>query len=185
LLAKHPGLSVDLHLEDRLVDLVADGIDVAVRCGVGPANSASIVARTLFVYRRIAVASPGYLARHDEPETPAALSRHDTIVHLGAARTSKTAHMWRFRRAGVETAVEVRGTLRTNAVYAIRDAAVAGMGIAVLPEWLVQDDVAAARLRPVLPDYDAPLVTVSAVYRTEHRATPAVKAFVRHFADRN
>lgn len=179
LFARHPGLRVDLRLEDHMADLVAEGVDVAIRAGAAAPDSASLVARRIMTYQRVAVASPKYLKRRGEPRTPDALARHDALVHVGA---SPTAGLWRFSRDGSETAVEVRGALRCNAPYALRDACVAGLGVALLPAWLVEDDVTAGRLRVVLRAYETPAVAVSALYRTELRGAPRVRAFVDHLA---
>jgi DNA-binding transcriptional LysR family regulator len=183
-LAEHPDVRIDLHVDDKVVDLVADGVDVAIRCDVPVVDSSSVVARKLFTFRRVIVASPEYLKHEREPAAPSDLSRCNAIIHLSAAlHTTKSPTVWRLARGGgggVEVPVVVRGVLRTNAVYAARDAALAGVGIALLPDWLVADDVAAGRLRRVLKDYETPLVRTVAVYRTERRSSPAIKALVAH-----
>lgn len=177
LLGAHPGLRVDLRLEDRLVDLVAEGVDIAIRGGAPLPDSPSLIARPLTSYPRVLVASPGYLRRRSEPRTHGDLAQHDAIIHLGA---SGIADRWRFTKDGSEFVVEVRGALRTNAVYVLREGALAGLGIALLPDWLVANDVAAGRLKLLLRSYSAQPTTVSAVHRTELRGEPRVKAFIDH-----
>ena len=90
---------------------------------------------------------------------------------------------WHFTKDGVQTAVELHGPLRTNAVSALRDSAVAGLGLALLPDWLVAPDVAAGRLKIVLSSYHTAPTVVSAVYRTELRGVRRVKAFIDHLAE--
>jgi DNA-binding transcriptional LysR family regulator len=177
LLTAHPGLRIDLRLEDRITDLVAEGVDVAIRGGSALPDSSLLIARPLTSYPRVVVASPGYLRRRSEPKTPADLSRHDALIHLGG---SGIADRWRFSKDGSESVIELRGALRTNAVYVLRDSAIAGLGVALLPDWLVADDVAAGRLKLLLRGFATPPTTVSAVHRTELRGAPRVKALIDH-----
>lgn len=179
LLRKHPELQLDLHLEDRVVDLVAEGLDVAIRIGVEPPESSSVVARRLGRYGRYVVASPAYLRRRPRPKEPTALAAHDALLHVPDDRAVTP---WIFSREGREVRVEPRGTLRTNVVFALRDAALAGLGVALLPEWLVADDVAAGRLRVLVSDWSAPRLDVIALHRAELRGAPRVRAFLEHLA---
>jgi DNA-binding transcriptional LysR family regulator len=177
LLAKHPGLTVDLLLEDRVVDLVTEGVDVAIRTGVAPPDSASVVAHPLTSYERLLVASPAYLKERGIPKTPEALVSHRALVHLpGDGRVAS----WRFVRDGTEHVAEPRASMRTNAVLALRGAALDGLGIALLPDWLVEGDVAAGGLRQLLRDYRTSPVVVYALYRTELRGTPRILALIEH-----
>src|SRR5262249_38719386 len=137
----------------------------------------SVIAHTILLYRRIVVASPGYLARRGEPKTPGALADHQALVHLPGTGGSGR---WRFTRGGEEQAVEVRGPVRTNAMLALHDAARAGLGVALLPEWMVEEDIAAGHLRRLLLGYETTPVTVSALYRPELRSSARVKAFLEH-----
>ncbi|MFO0612500.1 MAG: LysR family transcriptional regulator [Polyangiaceae bacterium] len=181
LLAKHRGLSVDLRVEDRIVDLVSEGADVAIRTGIhGVSASSSLVARRLTSYRRVVVASPRYVKRRGEPRAPSALSKHDAIVHLA---TNGRTPSWRFSRDGEEVEVRVSGTIASNAPYAMRDAALAGVGVSIVPEWLVADDIAAHRLRILLPDWELAPVVVTGVFRAEMRGAARVRALLDHLVD--
>lgn len=179
LLGAHPDLRVDLRLEDRLVDLVEEGVDIAIRGGSQLPDSASLIARPLVTYQRVVVASPKYLQSRGTPMTPTDLQRFEALTHLGASGTADT---WRFTKGRAEVEVKVRGPMRTNAVYALRDGAIAGLGVALVPDWLVAADVAAGRLKILLPGFATAPTVVSAVYRTEHRGTSRVKSFVEHLA---
>lgn len=179
LLSAHPSLRVDLRLEDRLVDLVTEGVDVAIRGGSPLPDSASLIAHPLTTYQRVVVASPSYFQRRGTPMTPGDLARHDVLTHLGA---TGVADSWRFTKDGVESVAKVRGPMRTNAVYALRDSTVAGLGLALLPDWLVAADVAAGRLKVVLRGFATTPTVVSAVHRIELRGTPRVRAFIEHLA---
>src|SRR5262249_42753384 len=139
LLARYPDLRIDLRLEDRVVDLLGDGVDVALRAGTAAPDSASVVAPRVAAFRRGVVASPKYLRGNGVPKVPASLAKHVVLAHLGA---TETGQRWRFTRDGEEHAVEVGGPFRTNALYLLLDAAVAGVGIALLPDWVVREHVA-------------------------------------------
>jgi DNA-binding transcriptional LysR family regulator len=171
----HPALSVDLRLEDRLVDLVGEGVDVAVRGGTAPPDSTAFVAHQLRRADRIVVASPAYLRAHGVPRTPEDLARHACLVQLGG---SGSVVRWTLTRDGVEKTVDVRGSVRTNAPVALRDLARAGLGLALVADWTVEDDLASGALRRVLAGWQHPPVAIWALYRAEARGSPRVRAFV-------
>ena len=176
LVRKHPGLRMDLRLEDRFVDLIADGVDVAIRVGREPPSSTGFIAHALITYERVLVASPGYLKKHGEPKTPEAMAKHDALSHpAGNAQDG-----WVLWRDGGEVRVQPNVVLRCNAPFAIRQLALEGGGIAQLPYWLVQEDLRQRTLRVVLPRWVCGNVTASALHRAEHRKNPRVRAFVDH-----
>jgi DNA-binding transcriptional LysR family regulator len=177
LLAAHPALDVDLRLEDRVVDLVAEAVDVAIRTSPPPPVSHAIIAHPLMSYPRVLVASPTYLRRRGVPKRPEDLSEHDAVSESrdGDARVTWTMQRSDRRRRGQPV---VR--LRCNARYAVRDAALRHVGLALLPEWLVEDDVKRGRLRIVLPRWEFERTQVSALHRVELRGTPRVRIFVEH-----
>jgi DNA-binding transcriptional LysR family regulator len=180
LLAAHPGLRMDLRLEDRLIDLVEDGVDVALRAGVPPPDSTSFIAWPLKTFRRLVVASPRYLKKRGEPKAPEALAQHEVLIHQPGTGTGAT---WRLQRAGGEVSVSVAGALRISAPLGLRDAAVAGLGITSLPDWLVAEDLAAGRLKALLPGWETPPQSVFALHRAELRGAPRVRAFVEHLRE--
>jgi DNA-binding transcriptional LysR family regulator len=175
LFAKHAGLRVDLRFEDRMVDLVTEGIDVAIRGGGMLPESTSFVARRLLTYPRVVVASPRYLKSRGEPRAPYDLMKHDMLLHASAGSPTTS---WRFQRGSEEMSIRLNWAFRSNLVYALREAALAGLGIAQVPDWLVAKDVAAGGLRVLLTDYHTPPVVISAVYRRELRNAARVRAFL-------
>lgn len=179
LLAAHPRLQVDLRLEDRVSDLVGDAIDVAIRASaLLPADSAGLVATTLPPLPRVVVAAPGYLRRRGEPREPAGLARHDALVAVSGHGTAMT--QWRLSQGERTETVTVREVLACNALVVLRDAAVAGLGVAMLPAWLVEREVEAGSLREILSRWTCPPAQLSAVYRVELRGAARVRTFVEH-----
>ncbi|HEX4339985.1 MAG TPA: LysR family transcriptional regulator [Polyangiaceae bacterium] len=174
LMTKHAGIRIDLRLEDHLVDLALDGIDVAIR--VGGALPEALIAHPLFSFRRITVASPDYTKRRGEPKTPEALARHDALAYA----PGPAADTFSLSDGERETRVRVNVKFRSNALHAVRDLALSGSGVALLPDWLVAGDVKSGALRRVLPSWTTDPVTVHALHRTIHRGSPRVKALVEH-----
>jgi DNA-binding transcriptional LysR family regulator len=183
LAAKHPLLRIDLRLEDQLIDLVGEGVDIAIRAGAPPPDSTAFIARPILSMRRVLVASPRWLKKLGAPREPEHLGRHAGLVQvtpagnvipwsLVRAHTSKTATL------GSARVVEPRGQLRTNAPLVLRELAIDGLGIAFIPDWLVADDLEAGRLRRVLPDWHSPSLTAWAIHRAELRGSTNVGAFL-------
>jgi DNA-binding transcriptional LysR family regulator len=174
LMRKHPALRIDLRLEDRLVDLALEGVDVAVRVGSAPAETTEVVAHRLMSFQRILVASPTYLKRKGEPRTPEALAKHDALSYpVGGASDG-----WTLTDGTREVRVRVNDTFRSNALHAVRELAAEGAGIALLPEWLVADDVQRRALRVILARWRTESVGVHAIYRTAHRGSSRIRALI-------
>lgn len=171
----HPKLEVDLRLEDRYVDLVAEGVDVAIRGGGAPPDSTAFVAHLLFESTRFVVASPRYLRKHGTPRTPEQLAKHACVVQLAATGSFVR---WTLRKGDDERTVPVRGAVRTNAPVAVRDLARAGMGLALIPDWIVEEDLANGSLERVLDGWQHPPVRIWAFHRSELRASRRVRAFL-------
>jgi DNA-binding transcriptional LysR family regulator len=172
LAARHPGLVVDLLLEDRDHDLIQDAVDLAVRVGERLLDSTFIVAQRVGTFRRVLVASPAYLQARGAPRTAAELQRHAALVQ---PQLEPGAGVWRLVDGASVDLVRVEGRMGCNAPVALRELAIAGLGIALLPDWLVGDDLAAGRLRRVLPALASPEVPVSALYRVEQRGWPRLR----------
>lgn len=174
---KHPSLAIDLRLEDQLVDLVGEGVDVAVRAGSPPPDSTAFVAHPFATMRRVMVAAPGYLRAHGTPKTLRELADHACLVQVTPAGAVVRWQLVGGGNAAVQT-VDVRGAIRTNAPIVLRDVAIAGGGVAYLPDWLVADAIATGALRRVLPERASAPITAWAIHRAELRGAPRVKAFV-------
>lgn len=138
-LRDNPGIELTLDLEDRFVDVAADGYDAVIRHG--PIRDSWLVAMKLCPSRRVLVASPDYLARHGAPDSLEALEAHRGILY-----TNRTSD-WRFDREGRSVIVHPRPAMRVNNGLIMRDAALAGMGVTLLPTFLVHKELAAGALR--------------------------------------
>ncbi len=175
LVVKHPHLNVDLRLEDRLVDLVGEGVDVAIRAGTPPPDSTAYVAHPIFSMKRLLVAAPRWLRKHGAPKSIGELARRPCLVQV---TPRGTVVRWELSREAEDRTVEVRGPLRSNTPSALRDLAVEGAGIAYLPDWLVAPDIAEGRLKRVLPDWSSRPLSAWAVHRTELRGSPRLRALL-------
>jgi DNA-binding transcriptional LysR family regulator len=149
-LAVHPAIKIDLRLSDAFVDIVGEGIDIAVRIAELP--DSSLRARRLGPVTGHIVAAPAYWDRHGRPRHPADFATHACFTYANIANPD----VWRFRRAGGEEAsVRVDGPIRADNGEAMLPALRAGMGVAVLPGFIVDGDLAAGTLEAVLPDWAA------------------------------
>ncbi len=171
---ENPGLELDLSFSDRFVDLVGEGLDLAVR--IGELSDSSLVARRLGDARRMVCAAPAYLARRGVPQRPADLAVHDGLLY--AHQTHGPA--WRFA-GGV--AVQVRGRVRSDSGDALRAAALAGLGVAWLPDFYVAADLAAGRLVAVLEEHRAEPLGVWAVYPHRRHLSAKVRLAVDRLAE--
>lgn len=175
-LALYPGIRLDLRLSDRLVDMAASGIDVAVR--IGPLRDSSVVARVLAPNRMWLCASPGYLAARGTPQRPADLADHECLV-------LENFNPWRFKVGDEVETVRVTGRLQSDNGEALRDAAVAGLGIALQSTWAIYEQIKAGTLVRVLDEFPLALDTVvSAQYLHRHFLPPKTQAFIDFFAAR-
>ncbi len=174
---RHPELTVDLTLNDRLVDLVDEGYDVAVR--IAPLADSRLVARRLAPSRRVVCGAPDYFARHGEPRHPGDLARHNCLIYTYAA-----VEDWRLVGPKGAVSVRVNGRLRANNGEALLAALRAGLGVAMLPTFIVGPDLAAGRLRAVLTDWVDDAASVYAVYPHRRHLSTKVRLFVDFLAER-
>ncbi len=158
-IAAHPDVSLSLNLSDRVVDIVNEGFDCAIR--VGDLPDSSLVSVRLADNRRLCVATPGYLQRHGAPAAPAELTRHHCLTLSSDASQTRG---WAFRVDGEVTHLRPSGPLDCSDGQVLREWCLQGLGIAWRSTWEVEDDVAAGRLLVVLEDYAAPPNGIYAVF---------------------
>lgn len=174
--ARFPDLAVDLAVSERHVNLIEDGIDIAIR--IGFLSDSSLLARRIGNMEIVTVASPDYLKSFGEPTTPADLERHRAVTFMsrGAPRP------WQFKGPSGPITVQPKGPVRTNDAEHIRAAVRSGLGIAHNAEWLFARDIASGEVRSFLADYSPDPYPIHAVY-PHGRLTPTkVKVFVEFLA---
>jgi DNA-binding transcriptional LysR family regulator len=173
-LEANPGVELELVCADRVVDLVQEGFDVAIRAG--KLVDSSLVARRLGNHRAQLVASPRYLARAGMPREPKSLEHHDGLLFGGGG----PRRVWRLERDRKRLEVTPRARLMVNDYAVMTEAALSGLGIALLPEVRVAEAIADGRLVRVLPKWSAPEVPLHAVYPSTRHLAPKVRAFLDH-----
>ena len=172
-----PAVQVELVLNDRNLDLIEEGLDVAVR--IGPLADSTMLVRRVGEVRRMVVASPDYLARRGVPQTPRDLDGHDTI--FGAPRSGLLE--WRFGQSERTAVVRLSPRLIVNDIEAQLLAARAGRGVARLLSYQVADDLAAGSLVRLLPGFEPPPSPVQLVTQSRSHMAPKVRAFLDHAAE--
>ncbi len=177
LLERHPGLELDVSLSDRVVDLVDEGYDLAVRIGQLPASS--LVSRRLASTRLVACAAPGYLAAHGAPARPAELARHAVIGYSLFA----SGDTWSFSGPAGEETVKVQPRMRTNNGDTCRAAALAGQGIILQPSFMVGADLAEGRLVELMPGWRSIALGIYAVYPSRKFLAPKVRVIIDFLVD--
>jgi len=170
--AAHPDLRVDLALDDRVVDAVSEGFDLAIR--IADLDPSSLVARRLAPIRLVLCAAPAYLERRGTPRTPQDLADHECLGYTYSADRDR----WRFESADGVDDIQVRGRFCANNGEALRTAALAGHGLIVQPTFIVGDDLRAGRLVRVMPDHAIATLNVYAVYAHRQFLSNKVRAFV-------
>jgi len=177
-LAQHPGLELDIDLSDRFAALLDGRYDLTIRLGE-PAPSDELVCRPLGRFERWLVASPAYLAQRPVLEHPRQLADCACLRF----RYGQSARPWRLRGDGQDVELDVSGPLRSANADLLREAAIAGTGVALLADWLVREDVAAGRLQRLFSDWEvspgAASATINALYLPNHRGSRRVMAFVK------
>lgn len=174
-LARHPQLTIEVDSSSRVLDMVHEGFDLAIRVGALP--DSRLAARRLGELHYGLYASPEYLARHGRPEAPEALRTHHLIAFAPAGRPAPL----RLERADVpQMTLDIAPRLRVDSRYAQRDAVLAGLGIGENLQIIAAPEVATGRLVRVLAEWTRPPVPVHAVFPSQRYLTPKVRAFVDH-----
>lgn len=177
LLERYPELSLELHVSDRPQDLVAEGIDLAVRAAT--AADSSLIARRIGSSSRITVAAASYLDRHDEPRHPEELAGHSCIPFLQHA----SPFDWHFDGPGGEVTVRVSGRFSSDGSEAVREAVLAGIGFAVLPGWYFAEELLSGEVRAVLPGWQPPRIGLNAVYPSRRHLPQRTRAVIDFLVD--
>ena len=172
-MAANPKLQVDLAFEDRQVDLVEQGIDVAIR--MGDLADSSLGSRFLGVNPWVVVAAPDYLARRGTPRSPAALKRHDALIYSTVQGDARWLFTGKDRRAHP---IDVRGPLRSNNLSALLAAARGGLGIAALPRYVAHASLKSNAVRAILGEWSLPSQEIHAVYPSPRLVPAKVSGFV-------
>jgi DNA-binding transcriptional LysR family regulator len=179
-LSRHPAVDLDIDFNDRIVDLIEEGIDVAIRSGELP--DSSLMSRRLGPFRFLLCASPAYLERHGEPRQPRELSRHH-VIRFRYPNAGKT-QPWPLRRAEGEGDPEPRTVLTCNNMEALRGAVLAGLGIGCMPDFLAREPLATGALRTVLDGHVDGGGLFSALWPSSRQLSPKVRVFVDFIASR-
>jgi DNA-binding transcriptional LysR family regulator len=180
-LALHPALRVDLAVTDAFVDLVEEGVDLAIR--IGELEDSSLIARRLAPNRRVLCASPAYLERHGIPISPDDLSEHNCLMYKQQNRS-----VWRLRDDARIHEIRVSGSLLANNADVLHTAALGGVGLTILPIWLVGRDIQRGALKIVLADYQvspgALDTNIYAVFPHSRHLSAKVRAFIDFMRER-
>lgn len=172
-LAAHPGIRVDLDLNDAYVDMVDGGFDVGIRGG-GPLRDSSLIARKLTDFSRVLCAAPAYLAQHAAPKAPADLNAHPCLIYALANASTR----WSFRSGAKNVAVDVDGPLKINNSLGLAHAAAAGAGIALLPRFAAAPLLERGALVRLMPNWEAEPLPIQAIYPRHRQASLKVRLFI-------
>jgi DNA-binding transcriptional LysR family regulator len=175
-LAKHPQVTLEVTLSDRFVDLVDEGVDVAVRIARLP--SSSLISRQLATTRLVLCASPRYLRRHGTPKHPRDLARHKVLAYT----LLTSGDVWEFDGPEGLVSVQVNSCLRSNSGDTCVAAALAHHGIMMQPTFLVSDGLASGELVELLPQFRAATLGIHAVYPSRQHVAPKVRLLVDHLS---
>ncbi len=175
----YPDISIDLLFGDDYVDLVKEGIDLAIR--IGPLADSTLIARKMGTSQRVVVASPEYLVKHGRPKKPADLIKHDCLFYS----LQKTPDLWYFNSAQEgDESVRVSGRFRASSPDAICDATVEGLGISVLCEWYIREQIKDGRLKVILPEYRPTAYDINAVYPERKFVPQKVKRMIEFLSSK-
>ncbi|MFJ2713155.1 LysR family transcriptional regulator [Pseudomonas sp. NPDC087346] len=172
-LDQHPQLNIDLILDDRNINLVEEGIDVALR--MGALNDSGLTARKIAECRRVVLGTPAYFAAHGEPDCPAALSKHQAVIYaLGGGAT------WQFTKGADKQSTILSGRLRVSAAEGLREAVLAHQGLTLASAWMFAPELASGAVKSVMSDWTLPDMDLWAVFPTGRMASAKARAFVEY-----
>lgn len=177
--ANHPGLTIDMSMENDFVDLIAENYDLVIRTGY--LEDSSLIARHIFNSRWVICATPAYLERNGTPQTPNALSRHNC---LGYSYQSTGAFDWQFCHDNRIYTHKVSGNFTSDNAVALKKATLAGNGVAYLPTCLVYDELQDGDLVEILADHVGKVVGIYAVYLYTRKPSRRIQALIEHIRER-
>jgi DNA-binding transcriptional LysR family regulator len=172
-LAQNPDLDLEVILDDRQIDLVQEGIDVALR--MGKLMDSALTARRIARCKRFVLGTPAYFDREGTPATPSELSKHQAVIYL------QEGSVWSFRRESTELAVTVQSRLRVTAAEGVRAAVLADVGLTIASEWMFSPELRSGAVRAALREWDLPPLDLWAVFPSGRAATAKARAFVDFF----
>jgi DNA-binding transcriptional LysR family regulator len=173
-LTQHPDLDLEVVLDDRQIDLVQEGIDVALR--MGKLLDSALTARRIGRCKRLVLGTPGYFDRAGTPATPADLSKHQAVVYLQGEGS-----VWSFQRDSSEAAVKVQSRLKVTAAEGVRAAVLAHVGLTIASEWMFAPELRSGAVCAVLSEWSLPPLDLWAVFPTGRAATAKARTFVDFF----
>jgi len=179
LLMQYPDLEVQLTLNDRFIDPIEEGFDVTVRVA-RPQESASLIMQPLTIAQRVLCAAPGYLEQHGTPSHPEELHHH-SCLHYGQLAVED---QWTFISSDGEQTISVTGALCSNNGEVLKDAAVRGLGITLLPTFIVGQELQQGTLQRVLPDYRPPELVIFAIYPVNRHLSTKVRLLIEFLQER-
>ena len=171
----HPRLQLELVMDDRPRDLVAENIDVALRLGV--LTDSSLRARKIAQSERLVIASPAYLARRGVPATPADVLNHDAIIYS----QSTGGEEWSFRRGTAETSIRFQRRLMITAAEGVRAAVISGQGFAIASRWMFAPELQSGEVVSILNDWTLPPLDLWVIYPSGRLTSTKARAFVKWF----
>jgi len=175
-LRQHPQVQVSLNLADRFIDVVDEGFDLVIR--IAALEDSTLIARQLAPCQRLLCAAPAYLEQHGIPQVPQDLALHHCLVYSNELKPDS----WRLQGPGGIESVRVNGPVCADNGDILRASAVAGLGITLLPTFIVGADLQAGRLQQVLADYRPPTISIYAVYPSRRYLSARVRSFVDFLA---
>ena len=178
-LERHPDLRVEIVMSDTRQNLVTDGVDIAIRVGVGPLDDSSFGARKLALVERLVIAAPSYLRLRGSPADPAELAGHACIIQHGLFGRES----WRFTRNQTVTAVDVSAKLSINSAPGVLAATVAGMGIALATRVMAGDELRTGQLTQLLEAWQLAPAEIHAIFPAGPKLSAKVRAIVDHLVD--
>ena len=171
-LSIYPEIKIDLQLSDKFVDLISEGIDVAIRAK--QLENSALIARPLLDNPRIVVATPGYLTAHGTPKHPHELDEHNCLLYS----LESTPNIWNFNRSGKRLSVQVRGNFQSDNADSLIEALLNDVGIAILPIWLAVPHLNEGKLVHILTEFEPPAFPINAIYPQSRYVPLKVRCFV-------